>query len=341
MILIVYGTRPEYIKLKSVIKTFQERNIPFKTLFTFQHETLDIPRGDLNCYPCDPNIANHNRLNYIIRTIGGYLYEYHKAYNFKYVMVQGDTTTALGGALAAFNLEIPIMHVEAGLRSGDLENPYPEEGNRKLIDSISKYCFCPRSCDSSNLLRENSGDFKKYTFVTGNTINDILPNYICSNKNKILITLHRRENHDILSDWIESINDLASKYSWYEFVFISHPNPKVQEKIHKFNKYITISKPLDHDILLKFIAEDVAAIITDSGGLQEEACFYQKPVFVCRKTTERSFAGMSLVGDPSNLNRIFTLFAENHFKNMPKSNKYEFGDGKASERIADIVQTLI
>lgn len=330
MILVVYGTRPEYIKIKPLIDEMSKNDIPYKTLFTGQHKDIVSKVADFNIKmeeKCD------NRLNNIILNCMSLSDEIFQGIN--YVLIQGDTTTALGLSLAAYHRKIKLIHLEAGLRTFDFENPYPEEANRVLISRIANIHFCPTKLNKKNLIKENVS--KEKIFVVGNTVLDNLLKYKkdCSYDNKVLITMHRRENHDEIKEWFLQINELVKKYPEIEFILPIHPNPNVQKHKDILNG-VNIINPLSHDDLINLLVK-CKLIITDSGGIQEECSFFNKKCIVCRKVTERpESVGMTsfLCETPNDLVDIF----ENHLKNFKTNEKSPFGNGNSSKKIIKILK---
>lgn len=296
MYLICFGTRPELIKCIPLIHKFKENNIEFKTLFSGQHENLI---KDFYKYIDEPdftftNIMEHGQtLNQLSSKI---LLQSNKLFlenTFSNVIVQGDTTTAYSLALSAFHFQIPVIHLEAGLRTNDKYSPFPEEINRRLISQISSIHLCPTKMSIENLQKEQitNGvhlvgntvvDIYKYIFentIPSNKIQDIIDN----NKEYIVVTLHRRENRGdkIFSMW-NQLNILSSKY---KFIYITHPSLPDSKKILD-NSNIILLDPQDYESMVHLISNS-KGIITDSGGLQEEAVCANKRALVCRDTTER------------------------------------------------------
>ena len=296
MYLICFGTRPELIKCIPLIHKFKENNIEFKTLFSGQHENLI---KDFYKYIDEPdftftNIMEHGQtLNQLSSKI---LLQSNKLFlenTFSNVIVQGDTTTAYSLALSAFHFQIPVIHLEAGLRTNDKYSPFPEEINRRLISQIASIHLCPTILSVENLQKEQitNGvhlvgntvvDIYKYIFentLPSNKIQDIIDN----NKEYIVVTLHRRENRGdkMFSMW-NQLNELSSKY---KFVYITHPSLPDSKKILD-NSNIILLDPQDYESMVHLISNS-KGIITDSGGLQEESVCAMKKVLVCRDTTER------------------------------------------------------
>jgi UDP-N-acetylglucosamine 2-epimerase (non-hydrolysing) len=340
-LLIAYGTRPEWLKIKPIISELEKRNLPFKTLFTGQHDTLidDVSENKIPDFEISiPDYTKVDRLSLVISSI---------TYNCKsifesgidYVIVQGDTVSAYAVALAAFNNGVKVIHLEAGLRTHDSKNPYPEESYRQMISRITDIHFCPTSDNEYNLIKEMVAG-KKY--VVGNTLIDTLVPYVneIESQDKVIITLHRRENHAIMHEWFEEINVLAEIHRKYEFILPLHPNPNVQ-KHKEILKNVTITKPFPHHEFLKLLAKS-KIVISDSGGIQEECSFFNKRVIVCRKTTERpeSLGTTSILcPTPRELFQCF-LDADDPF-NRIKNTVCPYGDGTSSKKIVDILQEEI
>jgi UDP-N-acetylglucosamine 2-epimerase (non-hydrolysing) len=318
MLLISYGTRPEYIKVKSLID-----NLPkIVTLFTGQHTTLignHYPDRTLNI-----DFHTSNRLNDIVCSI----LSQPKIFNgISSVLVQGDTTSAMAIALAAFHGGIKnIIHLEAGLRTYDNNDPYPEELNRQLISRIANIHLCPTKTNKENLLKE--GISEKNIFVTGNTGLDNIDKNGCTYENIILITLHRRDNIPIMEQWFTKLNNIAEKYHDFTFIFPLHPNPDIQKYKYLLKcQNINIIAPVEHDTLINLIKK-CKFIISDSGGIQEESSFLNKRVIVCRRTTERpETIGMHsiLCTLPSNLE----ICVHNINNNYLVDYKCPYGNGSA------------
>jgi UDP-N-acetylglucosamine 2-epimerase (non-hydrolysing) len=323
MILICFGTRPEYIKVKSLID-----NLPnIKTCFTGQHKDLlkDIEVDyQLNM---DSEISE-NRLNNIFCNIMSYSHIFSE--EIEYVLVQGDTTTAAAIAISAFNHKKKVIHLEAGLRSGELGNPYPEEMNRQIISKIADIHLCPTEFNKQNLEKENvSGRI----YVVGNTGLDNIDKSGCEYGNKVLITLHRRDNHDIMDKWFNEIEKLANKYSEIEFFLPIHPNPNVIKHRNLLNK-VKVVEPMEHREIIEYVKK-CRFVISDSGGLQEECSFLNKKIIVCRKTTERPESiGIHsfMCYEPEKIEKLVGEIMENYEVN----GVCPYGEGRSWERIYSI-----
>ena len=331
MILLTYGTRPEYIKIKPLIKEFKNYNMPFKILFTGQHK--DIANGDYD-FKIEMTDLSNNRLNSVIANLMNLSDDIFNG--ITHVLVQGDTTSVVGLAMAALHRKIKVIHLEAGLRTYDNENPFPEENNRRIVSTIASIHLCPTELNANNLYKEN---ITENVFVVGNTVLDNLIEYKekCEYTNKVLVTMHRRENHENIQEWFTEINELAKKHSELEFILPLHPNPNVQK--HKsILTDVKIIEPLNHSDLLELLVK-TKMVITDSGGIQEECSFFNKKCLVCRKVTERpESVGFSsfLIREPSDLNLIF----DNQIKEYAINVKSPYGDGNSSKKIIEIFKNL-
>lgn len=326
MILIAYGTRPEWIKIKPIIDLLDEKKLLYTLLFTGQHTTLINEKYDRKIVISD----GPNRLDAIFGSILGNDWIFN---GIDRVMVQGDTASAFAVALAAFNRKIPVVHLEAGLRSHDNDNPYPEELYRTCISRIAILHFCPTKDNYENLMEER---IKGEIHIVGNTSIDSIMSYRdkVSTGGGCLITLHRRENQSIMNQWLIALNVLAMKYSPMPFVFVTHPNYNVTK--HGPSENLTIIPAVSHDKMMDMIAR-ADILISDSGGIQEEASFLHKPVIVCRKATERPEAiGITsfMCSEPENLQGLFRIIKTT---GISTSSKCPFGDGQAAEKIVKIL----
>jgi UDP-N-acetylglucosamine 2-epimerase (non-hydrolysing) len=339
-ILIVFGTRPEYLKIKPLVDELTARKLEFYTLFTGQHKDIVQANPDfpLSVALPEPPAVGNRLVAILAHTTFNLSQVLDVNPHIKFLLVQGDTSSALAGALAAMNHKVKIIHLEAGLRTYDFENPYPEEYNRQLISKITDIHLCPTEENKKNLLNERvNGD----VYVVGNTILDTLISYVpeIEYNNQILVTLHRRENHDKIEKWFKEINRLAMIYDDYEFIFPIHPNPNVQKHKHLLTN-VKVIEPLAHDEFIKMLVK-CRMVISDSGGIQEECSFFKKKVIVCRKITERpeSVGTTSILcAEPEKLISLFTL--HNYETNM-SHHKCPYGDGSASKQIVDIFEREI
>ncbi|WP_313805911.1 non-hydrolyzing UDP-N-acetylglucosamine 2-epimerase [Flavobacterium sp.] len=365
-ILFLFGTRPEAIKMAPLIAKFSEdRHFNIKVAVTAQHrQMLDqvISFFDIKV-DYDLDVMTHNQsLHKLTSTlISRITDEILVKEKFDFVFVQGDTTTVLAGALAAFYQKIKIVHIEAGLRSHDLHSPFPEEMNRVLTSNLADYHFCPTENSKEFLYKEN---IKENVFVVGNTVIDALfeglrkidastealfkkkYSNINFDKKIILITCHRRENFGKpFQEICESILTLADQYQKdFEFVYPVHLNPNIKEiaedKLIADN--IKLIAPLDYPELI-WLMNKSHLILTDSGGIQEEAPSLGKPVLVLRNLTERMEgvdAGTAiLVG--SNKTKIVAevsrLIEDDDYYQSVSNSVNPYGDGNASVKILSIL----
>jgi UDP-N-acetylglucosamine 2-epimerase len=333
----IFGTRPEYLKIKPIITYFSLMKVKFNIIHILQHSDFLIDELDvitnIHIASCDTAIP---RLSILGSTI---LNELPKHFlNVDIVIVQGDTATAFYSALCAFQHKIPIVHIEAGLRTYDLENPFPEEAYRSMISRIATYHMCPSQTSLNNL---NSEKIYKNVYNVGNTILDqiLTYNYTPILGNTVLITLHRRENWNSLDVILNSVESLVKTSPTLSFIWVLHMNPELKNRVseHFTNKNISniqLLEPVGHAKLVEYIAS-CFCIISDSGGIQEEASFLGKHCFILRKCTERSDIPseyITLVPEVNDLSRIFSLKS---ITILPPCNVY--GNGTASKKIYEIL----
>ena len=382
-ILLIFGTRPEAIKMAPLILELHKHSNKVETIVcvTGQHrEMLDQVLSIFKIKPdFDLNIMKQGQDLYDITSnvlVG--LRDIYKQVQPDLVLVHGDTTTSMAAALAAYYQQIPVGHVEAGLRTHNIYSPWPEEINRQLIGRISSYNFSPTTTSSVNLLKE--GADKSTIYITGNTVIDSLYwvvnkiktdeqlnirlkaeiksfgydiNRLQHQKRMVLITGHRRENlGEGFIHIAQAIQELSTHFPNVDFVYPMHLNPNVRKSIHEvlgndlahFSNMFFI-EPLEY-LSFIYMMEKADIVLTDSGGIQEEAPSLKKPVLVMRDTTERPEAveagTVILVGTDkekivANVSQLLTDNA--HYQQMAKAiNPY--GDGKACERIVDILLSL-
>ena len=373
-ILIVFGTRPEAIKMAPLIKEFEkyENDFEVKVCVTAQHrsmldQVLDI--FDIHV-DFDLNIMKHNQDLYDVTSkVLLKMRNVLREINPELVIVQGDTTTTFATSLASFYEKIPIGHVEAGLRTGNMYSPWPEEMNRKLTSCIARYHFPPTETSKKNLIEE--GVDPQSLFVTGNTVIDALfmiiekiksdkklaksikeeikqKGYSVSNDKKlILVTGHRRENFgEGFINICEALREIAIKYKDFDILYPVHLNPNVQKPVYKILsdfKNVFLIEPIDY-LPFVYLMSNSYIIITDSGGIQEEAPSLGKPVLVMRDTTERPEAvdagTVKIVGtDKDRIVKETGLLIENQkiYNEMSMAHN-PYGDGKACQRILKILK---
>ena len=354
-ILIIFGTRPEFLKLYPLIKLFEKKRIKFDILNTGQHFELIKDQKFLikNLKFKNLNLMNKAKsLDELFFMIQKKVSIYLKKKNPDLVVVQGDTTTAVASALAAAFNKIKIAHIEAGLRTFDIFNPFPEEFNRLLISKLTNYHFAPTYVAYQNLINENIE--KKKIFITGNTVVDLIRLNKKSIKktysNNVFCTIHRRENFGKNLEIIcKHVIYLSKKFPKLNFKFVAHPNQNIKKFLPKYiksTKNLTIISPLNFLDSLNYIFS-AKAIITDSGGIQEEVTTLNKYCLVVRKKTERIESIKSkncILTDLKRKNFVnnFQKILYRNNKNIKKNfslNKV-FGDGYAAKKILKVLRAL-
>jgi UDP-N-acetylglucosamine 2-epimerase (non-hydrolysing) len=362
--MLIFGTRPELIKLAPmIIMAKNDPSIESVTCSTGQHrKMLDQALSVFNIKPdIDLDVMTSNQsLAGLTAKLMIELSQIIEKVMPDVVVVQGDTTSAYIGALAAFYRQISVAHVEAGLRTGDLSSPFPEELNRAMISKIAKWHFAPTKTAKGNLLAE--GIPSESIYITGNTVVDAIQMLASSKsdieslKNKstivpkqefVLVTAHRRENHiSGIGSICKAIKEIAQKHPDLEFIFPMHLNPNVRKTVMgEFANHpqVTLIEPVDFQTLL-YLESAAKLIITDSGGIQEEAPSFCTPVVVTREHTERSEgikAGFAtLAGTKSDsIVKIANQYLENiSIRSQLSKIPNPYGDGKASERILGFLQ---
>lgn len=363
-ILFVFGTRPEVIKLAPVIlelkkypdkynviicNTEQQKELSNQTLAYFNL------KADINLDCMRPNQSLAEVQSRILTALDSVFSEKE----IDATVVQGDTMTVLCGALTSFYRKIPVFHVEAGLRSYDIYEPFPEEVMRQMTSRVAELNFAPTEKNKNALLKEDISEKKIY--VTGNTVIDAL---FCLSEDTmnvasefykekgipvddkvVLITAHRRENHgERINRILDAIEHLVNKYQNHHFIIPVHPNPNVKDKIHsRLKKYsnVYLLKPLDYPYLV-YLMKNAKLILTDSGGIQEEAPSFGCPTLVMRYETERQEgidAGVSvLVG--ADYDKIINLSCEILDKTKSDSRlkaQNPYGTGNSSKKIEEII----
>ena len=378
-VMLVFGTRPEAIKMCPLVKEFQKHNDEFETVVCVTGQHREMLDQVLNIFEVKPdfdlNIMKQGQDLYDVtaRVLTG-MRDVFKECKPDVVLVHGDTTTSTAAALAAFYQQIPVGHVEAGLRTHIIYSPWPEEMNRQITGRIASYNFSPTPLSESNLKEEKA---QGEIYVTGNTVIDALHmvvnklkndeslakeqegilkkagydvNRLADGRKLVLITGHRRENFgEGFIHMVTAIKDLKNKYPDVDFVYPMHLNPNVRKPIHEvFGEDLSnldnmfFIEPLQY-LEFVYLMEKATIVLTDSGGIQEEAPGLGKPVLVMRDTTERPEALASgtvhLVGTDYQkiMDEVSTLLEdENAYEKMSKAvNPY--GDGKACERIVKIL----
>ena len=378
-VLIIFGTRPEAIKMAPVVKTLQKNNNIFdvKVCVTAQHrdlldQVLEIfqikPDYDLNIMKSGQDL--YDITSRVLLELRSVLIEAKP----DVVLVHGDTTTSMAASLAAFYAQIPVCHVEAGLRTHNIYSPWPEEMNRQITGRIATYNFSPTPLSEKNLIEEK---VQGKIYVTGNTVIDALHMVVNKLRNNealakeqekvlvdagydiarladgrklVLITGHRRENFgEGFINMVSAIRDLKNKYPEVDFVYPMHLNPNVRKPIHEvfgddlsnLNNMFFI-EPLEY-LSFVYLMEKSTLVLTDSGGVQEEAPGLGKPVLVMRDTTERpeavSAGTVRLVGTDCDkiISAVSDLLCDNEKYESMSRTVNPYGDGVASHRIVKIL----
>jgi UDP-N-acetylglucosamine 2-epimerase (non-hydrolysing) len=357
-ILLVAGTRPEIIKTAPiVIEANKRKDIHVVYCLTGQHKTMAMEA--LSIFGVEPDddlqiMRPNQTLNMIAESVFNKLPQVIDRIKPDVILVQGDTTTAAMTALCAFNLKVPVGHIEAGLRTFNMDAPYPEECNRRLISVVSKYNFCPTMMAKENLIRE--GTSQDTLHITGNTAVDAL-RLIQENHNLdklehivpglktpfVLITAHRRESFGGgFQNICTALRECALKYPQYQYIYPVHLNPNVKGPVHELLGNINnvmLIPPIPYLELLSLM-KHCEFVISDSGGIQEEAPSFGKHCIVLREVTERMESvnlGMSeLVGtDVQKILGAVKRTVDGKIKHDIRQNPY--GDGHASERILDVL----
>ena len=375
-VMLVFGTRPEAIKMAPLVKSFEQDN-DFETIVcvTAQHrEMLDqvlglfeiVPDYDLNVMKPGQNL--YEVTSNILLGLQSVLEESRP----DVVLVHGDTTTTLATSLAAFYQKIPVGHVEAGLRTGNVYSPWPEEGNRQVTGRLASFHFAPTEESKSNLLQENV-DIEN-VIVTGNTVIDALvrviekistdrdleeriqsliaqKGYLVDKSRKlVLVTGHRRENFGQgFLNICEGLKTVAQEFPEADIVYPVHLNPNVQKPVKKILSDVDnvfLIDPLDYEPFV-YLMNHAYFILTDSGGIQEEAPSLGKPVLVMRETTERPEAvkagTVKLVGTDTDqiINECKKLFRDRDAYHAMSKSHNPYGDGKACTRIVSFLKGKI
>lgn len=367
-VMVVFGTRPEAVKMGPVVRTLLHTpGVHTDVCVTAQHREMldqvlkvfDIkPRYDLNLMKPDQTLAS------LTAAVFTHLDPVFVEANPDWVLVQGDTTTVMAAALCAYYRQIKVGHVEAGLRTYDKWAPFPEEINRQVASRVTDLHFAPTELNRQNLLKENISD--EHIVITGNPVIDALQ-WIASRKQPdeitqlltqqqigdfggnrlVLVTAHRRENFGMpLEQICTALDRLADQYEGkVRFIYPVHLNPHVQEPVYRMlrhNQNITLLPPMDY-LPLVHLMKHADIVLTDSGGLQEEAPGFGKPVLVLRDVTERpegiTSGVLKLVGTDTDriIESVHTLLDDpSEYQKMARAVN-PFGDGHAAERIRDAI----
>jgi len=358
MFAIIFGTRPEYLKMKSIINEFQKQDIlkykiiyiqqhvSIDEIFDFSYKTIPIMNEVIPSYSSSSEfnaselsatqlrLQSVNRLSFIGCKILSELPQYIE--DCSHILIQGDTATAFYSALTAFQLNKKIIHIEAGLRTYDLQKPFPEEGYRQMISRIASIHFTPHD-DCNKVLKDEKNNGKIYN--VGNTILDMIQSYNlnCVMNNIVVITFHRRENWDKIDILLSGLKKLIKKTPNIKYIWYLHPNPILKEKVKESIKNISsieLHEPCGHKEFTKQIANS-NFLITDSGGIQEEATFLGKHCIVLRASTERSHIQkeyITILEDYSKLDEVVETIPTFH---LPPCNVY--GKGESAKQIINLL----
>lgn len=366
-VMVIYGTRPEAIKMAPVIKSLEaDSYLTPIVVVTAQHrEMLDqvnqvfgiVPDVDLNM------MAHGQSLNSIAGSVISKIDEVLAEFEPDAVVVQGDTTTVMGAAIAAFNREVPVVHLEAGLRSGDINSPFPEEANRKIVSQIARVHLAPTTVSRSNLLAD--GVPEENIHVIGNTVIDALKWAVArpvkfslpelqalesDDRRILLVTTHRRENlGENMVNIGKAMRNLATHYPDLLIIWPAHKNPKVRTsiapQIQDLDNVISI-EPVEYGEFSHLInASDI--VLTDSGGIQEEAPSLGKPVLVLRENTERPEAvdagTVKLIGTATEtiISEVARLLDDKTAYREMANAVNPYGDGHSAGRSVDILNELL
>ena len=366
-VMVVYGTRPEAIKVAPVIKALEaDPNLEPIVVVTAQHrEMLDQVNQVFEIEPdVDLNLMAHGQtLNSIAGSVISKIDEVLAEHEPDAVVVQGDTTTVMGAAIAAFNREIPVVHLEAGLRSGDINSPFPEEANRKIVSQIARVHLAPTMVSRSNLLAD--GVPEENIHVIGNTVIDALQWAVerpvefslpelraleSDDRRVLLVTTHRRENlGDNMVNIGKAMRHLATNYPDLLIIWPAHKNPEVRAsiapQIEDLDNVISI-EPVEYGEFSHLInASDI--VLTDSGGIQEEAPSLGKPVLVLRENTERPEAvdagTVKLIGTATEkiISEVSRLLDDKKAYRDMANAVNPYGDGHSAGRSVDILNELL
>ena len=361
-ILVLFGTRPEAIKLAPVISELKRRQVPTVVVSSSQHTDLLVPFLKIFdiTVDYDLNVMTENQMpNAVCAKVLQGLDAVFDKENPNIILVQGDTTTAFAGAFAGFNRRVPVGHVEAGLRSGNIHSPFPEEMNRRLVSQVAAFHFAATGDNVDNLRREGVDDAR--IFLTGNTVVDAL-HFIRENAapseniahllrktegfKRLLLTTHRRESFgDKMSGNLLALRDFVLRHPDVCLLFPVHPNPNVRgvtNEILAGRERIHLLEPLDYTDFI-CLMRYAWLIASDSGGVQEESPSMGKPVLILRENTERPEAVASGVAKLVGGNGALGPMLEENYRdetwiNSVRSIANPFGDGHAARKIVDILE---
>lgn len=333
---IIFGTRPEYLKLKPLIDKFKNTNISYIVIYIGQHETIN-ESFDFKFEKIDIEKLVNERLCNIGCQI---LTKLPDLINYcSDIIIQGDTSTAFYSALVGFQLKKNVIHIEAGLRTYDLDRPFPEEGYRQMISRMANIHFTPHE-DSTNLLIQEK--VRGQIINVGNTILDTIKSYNlkCEMNNTVIITFHRRENWDQVNNLLIGLKKLTEKTPFITYIWYLHGNPDLQKKV-KYNiknlNNIKLMNPCSHFEFIENMSK-CNFLITDSGGIQEEASFIGKFCIVLRASTERIHIPSKYIITLDDYTKLDTIY-----DTIPKYTLdpcLVYGNGNSSDTIINIIENI-
>jgi UDP-N-acetylglucosamine 2-epimerase (non-hydrolysing) len=343
LFLVVFGTRPEALKLIPIIKELHLKKKNYKTCFIGQHKELAKQVLNLFNIRCNFNLSIMKK-DQKISGIGIEIFKKFEKLIKKIkpdkIIIQGDTSTAMFCALVAFYNNVEVVHIEAGLRTNDNKNPFPEELNRQIISKISSLNFAPTILNLKNLQKEKVPGI---SYIVGNTIIDMVQYYKklnyksklkIPNKNFFLVTLHRRENFIFLSKYIQFIKYSSKHFKKFLHVIIVHPNPNVSKIFYKKlkkSKNILLLKPVNYFESL-FLQQNAKVVFTDSGGIQEEAITFGTPVIIFRRITER-IESLGLISHYYKSNNYDNVKLIEKILKKKKKPRNFFGNGLTAQQV--------
>ncbi|MDB9775845.1 UDP-N-acetylglucosamine 2-epimerase (non-hydrolyzing) [Vicingaceae bacterium] len=356
-IFVVYGTRPELIKVAPLILKLRAiSNVELTVVSTGQHKEMLTSLEAL--FEITPDVSldlmtRNQTVNSVVSKVIGSVDDLLQKNRPDLVFVQGDTATVLGTAMACYYAKVKVAHIEAGLRSFDLNHPFPEEFNRKVVSIFADYNFAPTQLSADNLLKEGVDEHR--VFITGNTVIDAL-NILSqkasvkpSEKKIILVTAHRRENHgEGMIHICNAMKSLLEKRSDVEFIWPLHPNPNVKDIVLNYMsgvEGVQFTEPMDYIALISTM-KSAHLIWTDSGGIQEEVPSFRKPLLILREVTERPEVVSSGFGEltGTNTEKIISatlrLLSDEDYYNERVSGQNPFGDGHACDKILSILSLV-
>jgi len=347
---IVYGTRPEFLKVQVLMDQLKQSSLFENVLFVkinqhtdlvvdskYMDKTIDFQEIVVDTVGVKTGI---DRISQVGANILVSFSDMIKKEKITHVLTQGDTASVFYTMLCAFQMQVKCIHLEAGMRTFDLGNPFPEEGYRQMISRITDLHLCPSIDEYNNLVQE--GISSSRIVVVGNTILDLVRLYgiPITHEKVVLVTVHRRENWPQYKTIVDNIFQLAKKSQQFTFLFVMHYNKDLQSIVQSFEKpeNVELHLPMAHRQTIEIISK-CAAVITDSGGIQEEANYLGKLCIVIRKITERNqVQHLRLVPDPANLLQIDL---EKEYEKGPLTQSFSYGDGYAVEKVVELLAKMI